>query len=192
MLRLIADLPAGTPVAFEAASGWGWLTGLLEDYGLEAHLVHPLWCKAIASARLKNDTGRRRNPSPAAARRPAPEGADRPAGGPAAPRAAAAPDRAGPAGHPAAEPDPRGGGRFQLRPVRQLPVRAGPRWLAGLDLPPASREIVAGALAVTDRAGGAGRRRGPRPHPQPQTVTKSRASSLSRHEPATGRARSSA
>jgi len=55
MLRLIGDLPAGTPVAFEAAFGWGWLAGLLEDYGFEAHLVHPLRCKAIASAQLKND-----------------------------------------------------------------------------------------------------------------------------------------
>jgi hypothetical protein len=55
MLRLISDLPPGTPVAFEAAFGWGWLAGLLEDYGFEAHLVHPLRCKAIASARLKND-----------------------------------------------------------------------------------------------------------------------------------------
>src|SRR5437660_2911833 len=54
-LRLIGDLPAGTPVAFEAAFGWSWLVGLLEDYGFEAHLVHPLRCKAIASARLKND-----------------------------------------------------------------------------------------------------------------------------------------
>src|ERR1700758_2266964 len=55
MLRLIGDLPAGTPVAFEAAFGWGWLARLLEDYGFEPHLVHPLRCKAIASARLKND-----------------------------------------------------------------------------------------------------------------------------------------
>jgi len=55
MLRLIGDLPAGTPVAFEAAFGWGWLAGLLEDYGFEPHMVHPLRCKAIASARLKND-----------------------------------------------------------------------------------------------------------------------------------------
>ena len=54
-LRLIGDLPAGTPVAFEAAFGWSWLADLLEDYGFEAHLVHPLRCKAIASARLKND-----------------------------------------------------------------------------------------------------------------------------------------
>jgi transposase len=28
---------------------------LLEDYGFDPHLVHPLRCKAIASARLKND-----------------------------------------------------------------------------------------------------------------------------------------
>jgi transposase len=55
ILQLIGDLPAGTPVAFEAAFGWSWLADLLEDYGFEAHLVHPLRCKAIASARLKND-----------------------------------------------------------------------------------------------------------------------------------------
>src|SRR5215468_2500234 len=55
MLRLIGDLPSGTPVAFEAAFGWSWLAELLEDYGFEAHMVHPLRCKAIASARLKND-----------------------------------------------------------------------------------------------------------------------------------------
>jgi transposase len=54
-LRLIGDLPPGTPVAFEAAFGWSWLADLLEDYGFDAHLVHPLRCKAIASARLKND-----------------------------------------------------------------------------------------------------------------------------------------
>src|SRR5690242_1781861 len=55
MLRLIGDLPSGTRVAFEAAFGWGWLVQLLEDYGFEPHMVHPLRCKAIASARLKND-----------------------------------------------------------------------------------------------------------------------------------------
>src|SRR6516162_2398019 len=55
VLRLIGDLPAGTPVAFEAAFGWSWLAELLEDYGFAPHLVHPSRCKAIASARLKND-----------------------------------------------------------------------------------------------------------------------------------------
>jgi transposase len=55
MLRLIGELPSGTPVAFEAAFGWSWLAELLDDYGFDAHMVHPLRCKAIASARLKND-----------------------------------------------------------------------------------------------------------------------------------------
>ncbi|MEV7189728.1 transposase [Kitasatospora sp. NPDC093102] len=55
VLSVIGDLPIGTPVAFEAAYGWGWLVELLEDYGYQPHLVHPLRCKAIASARLKND-----------------------------------------------------------------------------------------------------------------------------------------
>src|SRR3984893_8357898 len=55
MLRLIGDLPAGTPVAFEAAFGWGWLAELLEDYGFEAHLVRPLRCKANPSARRENE-----------------------------------------------------------------------------------------------------------------------------------------
>jgi hypothetical protein len=64
ILRLIGDLPAGTPVAFEAAFGWGWLVQLLEDYGFDPHLVHPLRCKAIASARLKNDKVRRRDVGP--------------------------------------------------------------------------------------------------------------------------------
>ena len=108
MLRLIGELPSGTPVAFEAAFGWSWLAELLEDYGFEAHLVHPLRCKAIASARLKNDKGRRGDPGAVAARRPAPGGVDRPGTGPPAPRAAAAPDQPGPARHPAAQPDPRG------------------------------------------------------------------------------------
>jgi transposase len=55
ILSVIGGLPSGTPAAFEAAFGGGWLVELLEDYGFEPHLVHPLQCKAIASARLKND-----------------------------------------------------------------------------------------------------------------------------------------
>ena len=46
-LQLIGDLPLGTPVAFEAAFGWSWLAELLEDYGFEAHLVHPLRCDRL-------------------------------------------------------------------------------------------------------------------------------------------------
>ena len=41
-------------MASGAAFGCGWLADLLEDYGFDSHLVHPLRCKAIASARLKN------------------------------------------------------------------------------------------------------------------------------------------
>jgi hypothetical protein len=32
IVRLVGDLPSGTPMAFEAAFGWGWLVRLLEDY----------------------------------------------------------------------------------------------------------------------------------------------------------------
>ena len=55
---VIGGLPAGTPAAYEAAFGWGWLPGLLEGYGFGPHMARPLQCKAIASARLKNDKGR--------------------------------------------------------------------------------------------------------------------------------------
>src|SRR5881227_1902283 len=55
ILKVIGGLPPGTPAALEAAFGTGWLVELLEDYGLDPHLVHPSRCKAIASARLKND-----------------------------------------------------------------------------------------------------------------------------------------
>jgi transposase len=52
---VLEELEPGTGVAFEAAYGWGWLADMLEQLQLEAHLVHPSACKAIASARLKND-----------------------------------------------------------------------------------------------------------------------------------------
>jgi transposase len=55
ILKVIGGLPPGTPAAFEAAYGTSWLVELLEDYGFTPHLVHPSRCKAIASARLKND-----------------------------------------------------------------------------------------------------------------------------------------
>ena len=58
ILSVIGGLPPGTQAAFEAAFGWGWPAGLLEDYGFEPHLVHPLQCKAIASARLKTRSTR--------------------------------------------------------------------------------------------------------------------------------------
>jgi transposase len=67
MPRLIGGLPAGTPVAFEAAFGWGWLAGAAGGLRFDPHLVCPLRCKASASARLKNDKGRRGDLGAAAA-----------------------------------------------------------------------------------------------------------------------------
>jgi transposase len=81
ILKVIGGLPPGTPAAFEACYGTSWLVELLEDYGFAPHLVHPSRCKAIASARLKNDKGRRRDLGPAAAGGPAARSLDRPAAG---------------------------------------------------------------------------------------------------------------
>jgi hypothetical protein len=111
ILKVIGGLPPGTPAAFEAAYGTSWLVQLLEDYGFDPHLVHSLRCKAIASARLKNDKGRRRDLGPAAAGGPAAGGVDRPAAGAPAAGAAAPPGGAGAAADPAAQPDPRHRGR---------------------------------------------------------------------------------
>jgi len=107
ILGVIGGLPPGTPAAFEAAFGWGWLVELLEGYGFDPHLVHPLQCKAIASARLKNDKVDaailaqllRADLLPEAWIAPP---AVRPAAG-----HAAAPGAAGPVAHLAAQPDPR-------------------------------------------------------------------------------------
>src|SRR5215469_5507771 len=108
ILRVIGGLPPGTPAAFEAAYGTSWPAELLEDYGFASHLVHPSRCKAIASARLKNDKARRRDLGPVAAGGLAARGVDRPAAGAGA---AAAPGSAGAAADPAAQPDPRHRGR---------------------------------------------------------------------------------
>src|SRR5439155_20940669 len=92
ILKVIGGLPPGTPAAFEACYGTSWLVELLEDYGSGPHLVHPSRCKAIASARLKNDKGRCRDLGTAAAGGPAARSLDRPAAGAAVAGAAAEPD----------------------------------------------------------------------------------------------------
>ncbi len=114
ILKLIGGLPAGTPVAFEAAFGWGWLVELLEDSSFDPHMVHPLQCKAIASARLKNDKVDAAILAQLLRADLLPEARVRPGEGPPAPRAAAAPDQPGPARHPAAQPDPCGRRRSRL------------------------------------------------------------------------------
>ena len=45
LVPFLGVLPPGTPVAFEAAYGWGWLVELLEELELEPHLVHPSRCR---------------------------------------------------------------------------------------------------------------------------------------------------
>jgi transposase len=55
ILKVIGGLPLGALAAFEACFGTTWLVELLEGYGFAPHLVHALRYKAIASARLKND-----------------------------------------------------------------------------------------------------------------------------------------
>jgi transposase len=75
LIPILGPLPPGTPVAFEAADGWGWLVELLEE--LEPHLVHPSRCKAIAAARLQERQGGCGHPGPAAPGGSAARGLDR-------------------------------------------------------------------------------------------------------------------
>src|SRR6266480_919411 len=124
---VIGGLPAGTPAAFEAAFGWGWLVELLEDYGFSPHLVHPLQCKAIASARLKNDKAGAAILAQLLRADLLPEAWIAPAGGAPAAGDAAAPGAAGAAADAAAQPDPRGPGRPRPRPACRVLERAGPR-----------------------------------------------------------------
>jgi Transposase IS116/IS110/IS902 family len=79
-----------------------------------------------------------------------PEARGRPAAGAPAARPAAPPGQPGPPRHLAAQPDPRGGRGPRLRPARELLDGPGRGWLAELDLPPVSREIVTGCLASID------------------------------------------
>ena len=46
VLGVIGGLPPGTPVAFEAAFGWGWLVALLEDYGFARTWFSAAWGEA--------------------------------------------------------------------------------------------------------------------------------------------------
>jgi transposase len=153
-LQLIGDLPAGTPVAFEAAFGWSWLADLLEDYGFEGAPGAPAAVQGDRLSQAQERQGRRRDLGAVAARGPAARGVDRPGGGPPAPRAAAAPDQPGPAEHAA-------GNRIHAVAAdhgydRSASYWTGPGrgWLAELELPAGSREIVTDCLAVIDALAG--------------------------------------
>jgi hypothetical protein len=68
---VLGGLPAGTPVAFEAAYGWGWLVELLEGLELEPHLVHPSRSHGDRLGQAEKRQGRCADPGAAAARRSA-------------------------------------------------------------------------------------------------------------------------
>src|SRR5207245_8565784 len=76
--RRIRSAPAG--VAFEATYGWGWFADLLADLGLPAYMSHPKGTKAITSARVKKQCGRRRDARPAVTDQPAARSLDCPSG----------------------------------------------------------------------------------------------------------------
>lgn len=135
VLKLIGGLPAGTPVAVDAAFGWGWLADLLENYGFEAHLVQPSAVQGDRFGQAEERQGRCGDLGAVAAGGSAARGLDRVSGGAPVAGAAAPPGQPGAAVHPAAQPDPRRGGRLRLRPDWNLLDRAGPRLAGGCGAP---------------------------------------------------------
>jgi transposase len=67
LIPVLGALPPGTPVAFEAAYGWGWLVDLLEELELEPHLVHPSRSQGDRLGQVEERQGRCGHPGPAAA-----------------------------------------------------------------------------------------------------------------------------
>ncbi len=55
MRQWLGRVPAGTPVALEAAFGWPWIADLLEELELEPHLGHPPAVKVLAQHEAKGD-----------------------------------------------------------------------------------------------------------------------------------------
>jgi transposase len=48
-------LPAGSEVTMEATCGWGWLSELAQQYGLDVKLAHPGKVRIIAESQIKTD-----------------------------------------------------------------------------------------------------------------------------------------
>ena len=67
LIPVLGVLPPGTPVAFEAAYGWGWLVDLLEELELEPHLVHPSRSQGHRLRSVEERQGGCGHPGPAAA-----------------------------------------------------------------------------------------------------------------------------
>src|SRR5215470_13477550 len=104
VLGVIGGLPPGTPAAFEAAFGWGWLVELLEDYGVRPASGASVAVQGDRLGAAEERQGRRGDLGAAAARGSVAGGVDRPAGGAAAAGAAAAPHQPGAADDSVAQP----------------------------------------------------------------------------------------
>ena len=133
LIPILGALPPGTPVAFEAAYGWGWLVELLEELELEPHLVHPSRCKAIAAARLKNDKVDAATLAQLLRADLLPEAWIAPQATRDLPGVAAPPSQPGAFVDLAAEPGPRGAGRPGDQRGPGPVDRSRRAWLAGLD-----------------------------------------------------------
>jgi transposase len=151
LVPILGTLAPGTPVAFEAAYGWGWLADLLAELGLEPHLVHPSRSHGDRLGQAQRRPGRRAHAGAPAARRPATGGLDRPTAGPRPARPAAPPRalvRTGTAlkNRIHAVLADRG-----VRVQQRLWSQAGRAWLAQLDLPATQRRIIDDCLALIDQ-----------------------------------------
>jgi len=49
------QFPSKTQVVMEATCGWGWLSEVLQDLGLEVKLAHPSKVRTIAESQIKTD-----------------------------------------------------------------------------------------------------------------------------------------
>lgn len=55
LLAFFRELDQEVRVVLEAGPNWMWMCDLLDDYGIDNKLCHPLKTKAIASAKIKTD-----------------------------------------------------------------------------------------------------------------------------------------
>jgi transposase len=152
MREWLARLPKGTPVALEAAYGWPWIADLLEEMGLEPHLGHPPAIKVLAKTEAKGDRIDADRLGKFQLRGILPESYL------ATPEVRMHRERVR---YRSALSRLRTGvkNRIQailhrlgiLHPFSDLFGKAGRRFLATLDLPQASREILLGYLELLDR-----------------------------------------
>ena len=151
LVPILGVLPPGTPVAFEAAYGWGWLVELLEELELEPHLVHPSRCKAIASARLKNDKVDAATLAQLLRADLLPEAWIAPPGRSVICGRCCATGPPWSAWPPPEEPGPCGAGRpWHPGTTQSLWTGPGRAWLAGLELPPTPRAIIEDCCGLLD------------------------------------------